>query len=76
MYLKTVESTFLHLARLQGERLTQGVSVADIWVRVGAGVCNVTTLATNRLICRAPAQHPGHAADGVRGPLDAVLVEV
>ena len=48
--------------------------MSDIRVSVGAGYCNITSLATNRLICKPPLSHPGHG--GVEGPDDAVIVEV
>ena len=54
--------------------MAQGVSVSDIRVSVGAGHCNITSLATNRLICTPPLSHPGHGK--VEGPDDAVMVEV
>ena len=54
--------------------MTQGVSLSDILVSVGAGDCNITSLATNRLICIPPLEHPGHGY--LEGPDDAVVVQV
>ena len=54
--------------------MTQGVSVSDIIVTVGAGHCNITSLARNRLVCKPPLEHPGHG--GIEGPDDAVVVQV
>ena len=54
--------------------MTQGVSLSDILVSVGAGECNITSLATNRLICKPPLDHPGHGDR--EGPDDAVVVQV
>ena len=54
--------------------MTQGVSLSDILVSVGAGDCNITSLATNRLICIPPLEHPGHG--DLEGPDDAVVVRV
>ena len=62
---------YLHI---RGERMTLGINVKDLKVMIGAGICNITNLATNKLICKPPTEHPGHAE--VEGPHNSVHVKV
>ncbi len=67
----TRKDVYLHI---KGQRLTLGITIKDVKVTIGAGVCDITDLATNKLICKPPTEHPGHGE--VEGPQNSVHVKV